>query len=116
MHKPIAVRLLKEAEEYFESLDERVQDKFLKSFDKTRIGLYGEWFQKLYGTDGIWEFRARDHHKFYRILAFWDKEGDSETLILVTHGFDKKSNRTPMNEIQHAEQLKMKYFNNKENK
>ena len=34
-------------------------------------------------------------------------------MIIATHGFDKKSNKTPQKEIKKAEQIKKNYFNSK---
>lgn len=108
--KPIEVRFLPQAKKYFLEQNGKVQDKFLKAFDKTQIGLIGDWFKPLKNTNGIWEFRVRDHQKFYRIFAFWDTTHDSKTLILASHGFDKKTNKTPRKEIEKAESIKQKYF------
>jgi len=112
--KPIRVILLNEAEEYFDKLDEKTQIKFLKSFDKTTFGYRGNWFEQLKGSNGIFEFRQMDHKFFYRILAFWDKTDKFETLILATHGFNKKTNKTPGEEITKAEKIKKTYFSNKQ--
>jgi len=83
------------------------------SFDKTKFGLKGHWFKSI--GNGIWEFRCRDHQKFYRILAFWDNTDKIETLILATHGFDKKSNKTPINQIERAKRIRKDYFEKKNN-
>lgn len=64
-------------------------------------------------TDGIFEFRQRDSQKFYRLLAFWYGEGVTKTLIVCTQGFDKKSNKTPKNEIEKAQKLKKLYYQSK---
>ncbi|RLD17976.1 MAG: type II toxin-antitoxin system RelE/ParE family toxin [Bacteroidetes bacterium] len=112
LRKPIKVRLLKEAEEYFFAQSEKVQVKFHLAFDKVEAGHKGKWFEKLKGTDGLYEFRQSDHQKFYRVFAFWDSE-ERNTLIIGTHGFDKKSNKTPRKEIRKAEQIKRKYFETK---
>ena len=106
---------MKEAETYFLAQNEKIQKKFLVSFEKTESGIKGNWFEKLKNTDGIYEFRQSDHQKFYRIFAFWDSE-DEETLIVATHGIDKKSNKTPSKEIKKAEHLKKKYFETKNHK
>ncbi len=110
-NKPIDIEILQEALEYFDSIPEKIQIKFLKSFDKTKDGLRGSWFKNL-GND-VWEFRERDHQKFYRLLAFWDKTGNTETLIVTTHGFDKKTNKTPKKQIDKALRIKQDYFKNK---
>ena len=112
LKKPIKVRLLKEAEDYFLSQNDKIQRKLLVAFEKAEAGYKGDWFQKLKSTNGIYEFRQSDHQKFYRVFAFWDSEQE-ETLIIGTHGIDKKSNKTPAKEIQKAEQIKKAYFETK---
>lgn len=112
LNKPIEIRLLEEAEEYFLGLDEKVQVKFLSLFDRVEMGLRGEWFEKLANSDGIFEFRYRDKSKFYRILSFWDST-DQNTLVIACHGFDKKSNKTPPKEIKKAQEIRNQYFKSK---
>ena len=51
-----------------------------------------------------------------RLLAFWDKSDNKETLVIATHGFIKKVDKVPANEIDRAERLRDKYFNNKSKK
>jgi phage-related protein len=114
LKKPIKVRLLKKAETYVLSQNVKVQKKFILAFDKTQAGIKGDWFQKLKNSNGIFEFRLSDHQKFYRVFAFWDSE-EMETLIIGTHGIDKKSNKTPVKEIEKAEQIKKEYFETKNN-
>lgn len=113
LNKPIRVRLLLDAEVYFAGLDRKTREKFLRSFEKTEKGTKGKWFEPIKGSNGIWEFRARDQHHFYRMLAFWDSTEVSNTVILGTHGFNKKTNKTPKHEIQKAEIMKSIYFNSK---
>jgi len=112
LNKPIEVRMLKEAEEYILGLDEKIQVKFLKIFERVQLGIKGDWFEKLKDSDGIFEFRCRGHSKFYRVFAFWDSN-DEKTLIMATHGIDKKSNKTPSKEIKKAEKIKNRYFKSK---
>jgi len=90
-----------------------MKDKFTYSFTKTEYGYKGEWFKKLNDSNGIFEFRQRDQDKFYRIFAFWDGTGKDKTLIVATHGIDKKKNQTPRKEIKKAEVIKAKYFKQK---
>ncbi|MBX2816497.1 MAG: type II toxin-antitoxin system RelE/ParE family toxin [Saprospiraceae bacterium] len=106
--KPIDIELLKEANDYFETLPDKIQTKFFVSFDKTKVGLKGDWFKSI--GDEIWEFRQRDSQKFYRLLAFWDKTKESETLIVATHGFNKKTNKTPKSQKKRAIRIKREYF------
>ena len=95
MVKPLKVILMPEAEKYLSEVERKIQFKMLNSIQKTENGFKGEWFAKLKETNGIYEFRERDSNYFYRILAFWDSENDKETLILATHGFNKKTNKKP---------------------
>ena len=48
-----------------------------------------------------------------RLLAFWDKAGKKETLVIATHGFIKKLDKVPKNEIERALKIREKYFANK---
>jgi phage-related protein len=110
--KPIEVIFLKPAEEFIAKLDKKARNKLFKAMRKTQERIQGHWFKKLKGTNGIYEFRIDESNKFYRLFAFWDKEGKTETLIVGTHGIAKKTNKTPANEIQKAERLKQEYFDN----
>lgn len=116
LRKKIEVELLEEAEIYFLALNDKIQAKFLKACDKTESGLKGPWFEKLNSKDGIFEFRERDQEKFYRIFAFWYGDSESRTLILCTHGLDKKSNKTPKSEIEKAIRIKELYHKDKKSK
>lgn len=94
---------------YLESLPEKVQDKIAYNISKSRYFMDKELFKKL--NDNIWEFRTRYQGITYRLLAFWDN--DTGHLVVATHGFIKKSQKTPDNEITRAEALRKEYFNNK---
>jgi len=45
-----------------------------------------------------------------RVLAFWDKRDKRHTLVLATNGFIKKTQKTPKSEIERAERIRNKYF------
>jgi phage-related protein len=107
----ISVNLLPEALEFVDSLDEKTREKIFFNIKKTRMGLTGEWFQKMTGTDDIWEFRTLYNRQYIRLFAFWDKRDKRQTLIICTHGLMKTTAKTPKSEIVHAEQEKAYYFN-----
>jgi len=65
-------------------------------------------FKKL--DDQIWEFRTRFKNKQIRLLAFWDKRDNQNTLAIATNGFIKKPQKTPKKEIEKAEKLRNEYF------
>lgn len=107
----ITVVLSEEAEKFTLSLDEKPRNKLFKNIDKIEAGIKNsEWFKKLSGSDGIWEIRTRYQNKQIRLLAFWDKTDDVETLVICTHGFIKKTAKTPKQEIIKAEKMKKEYF------
>ncbi len=111
---------------YFESKFLEDADKFISGFDKKTINkiLYNidlaeqtndpRLFKKL--QNDIWEFRIKYSGLQIRLLAFWDKSDNKETLVIATHGFIKKVDKVPANEIERAVRLKEKYFNNKNKK
>ena len=45
--------------------------------------------------------------------AFWDKGDKVNTLVIATHGFIKKTQKTPSKEITKAEEIRKDYFNSK---
>ena len=105
------VRLLPEAQSFIFALDKKVQQKITYNIDKARYVIDNELFKKLEGTD-IWEFRTLYNGICYRLLAFWDT--DANSLVLATHGFIKKTDKTPKNEITRAENIRNQHFNEKE--
>ncbi len=74
-----------------------VPDKFLKHLD---------------GTDGLYEIRVKVSSDIYRIFCFFDK-GD---LIILLNGFQKKTQKTPKQEIARAKRLKKQYHEDQEKK
>jgi len=110
MEKPIEVFLLIQAEEFLDGCEEPVRKKFFVSMRKTKSRIFGDWFQKMKSSNDIFEFRVDNNGKFYRLFAFWDARGSTQTLIVCTHGLVKKTNKTPKSDIEKAEDIKVKYF------
>ena len=65
-----------------------------------------KFFKHLEGTDGLFEIRIKVGSDIFRIFCFFDK-GD---LVILLNGFQKKSTKTPRNEIERAVRLKQKYY------
>jgi len=105
------VLFLEEAASFLEELNPKSREKILYNIRKAQVKLDSELLKKL--NDNIWEFRTHYANNHFRLLAFWDKSGDKESLVIATHGFLKKSNKTPKDEIRKAEQLRTMYFSNK---
>lgn len=109
--KRIKIGLLDEANAFLESLPYKAYQKITYNLHKVEQGILDkEIFKKLEGTD-IWEFRTLFNGTAYRLLAFWDTEENA--LIIATHGFIKKTQKTPGKEIERAEYLRKEYFNSK---
>ena len=58
------------------------------------------------GSTGLYEIRVEVGSDIYRVFSFFDKG----RLIILLNGFQKKSQKTPANEIELAEKLKKQYF------
>ena len=100
-----------EADAFLDTLRQDIKDKIVYNVDKVANGYMDkDLFKKLDGTD-IWEFRTLYKGIQYRLLAFWDT--DAETLVIATHGFVKKTQKTPSKEINKAEAIRKLYFNSK---
>lgn len=102
-----------EADAFLSTLQAKVRAKILYNIAKASYSNDPQLFKKLENTD-IWEFRTLFDNIHYRLLAFWDKRNNSNTLVIATHGFIKKSQKTPRQEIAHAENIMNIYFNEKE--
>lgn len=110
MEKPIDVLLMPEAEKFIANLDNDTRKKVFFNIRKTVQGLKGEWFEKMKGTDDLYEFRTIYNRQYIRLFAFWDTSDNKRTLIICTHGLLKKSAKTPGTEIEKASTLKKKYL------
>jgi len=110
MNKKINVFMLETARDFMRDLDDPIKKQFSKYINRVREGYQGEWFKKMEGSDGIWEFRVIHQKNAYRLFAFWDSSSDTETLIVCTHGINKKTNKTPKKEIEKAQKIKESYF------
>ena len=102
---------LNEAFEFLKSIDTKHSNKILYNIRKAQQKHDPALFKKL--TDDIWEFRTLYQGLQYRLLAFWDKTDNANTLVISTHGFIKKQSKVPDNEIGKAEKQRTKYFNDK---
>jgi phage-related protein len=70
---------------------ERVSKKFLDHIE---------------GTDGLYEIRVEIGSNIFRIFCCFD-EGQ---IVVLFNGFQKKTQKTPKNEIEKAKRLKQEYY------
>jgi phage-related protein len=62
------------------------------------------------GSSGIFEIRVEVGSNIFRVFSFFDKG----KLIILLNGFQKKTQKTPKNELELAEKLKKQYFDEKD--
>lgn len=99
---------LEEAEEFLSKLDKKSAGKIIYNIDLAEQTNDSKLFKKL--NDEIWEFRTKYLGKQYRLLAFWDKRNNKNTLVIATHGFVKKDQKVPQKEIEKAKKIKEIYL------
>lgn len=104
-------KFLDEADEFIAKLDLKAVRKIIYNIDIAEQTNDPRLFKKL--QSDIWEFRTKYAGLQIRLLAFWDKTDNKETLVFATHGFVKKVDKVPSNEIERAVRIRDKYFNNK---
>jgi phage-related protein len=108
MKPKFKVAFLDEAVEFIESLDEKTKAKIYYNIKLSQYKNDNGLFKKL--TDNIWEFRTLYNKTYYRFFAFWDKTNKQETLVISTHGIEKKTGKVPKSEILKADNLRTIYF------
>jgi phage-related protein len=69
----------------------------------------GQYFQKMMGTDDLWEIRVKSGSDTFRFLGFFD----GAKLVVLSHAFQKKTQKTPQQAIRLAEERKQDYFRRK---
>ncbi len=69
-----------------------------------------KFFRPIDTVDGLFEIRVEMESNIYRIFCCFDKGN----LVVLFHGFQKKSQKTPPDQIAKAERLKEEYFKEKE--
>lgn len=69
----------------------------------------GQYFQKMVNTDHLWEIRVKAGSDIFRILGFFD----GATMVVLSHAFQKKTQKTPQQAIRLAQERKLDYFRRK---
>ncbi|MCE2973931.1 MAG: type II toxin-antitoxin system RelE/ParE family toxin [Sediminibacterium sp.] len=99
---------MEEANQFVAQFDKKTIKKILYNIDLAEQTNDPNLFKKL--QNDIWEFRTKYAELQIRLLAFWDKSNNKVTLVIATHGFIKKVDKVPANEIERAVRLREKYF------
>ncbi|MFT3702913.1 MAG: type II toxin-antitoxin system RelE/ParE family toxin [Agriterribacter sp.] len=67
------------------------------------------YLKHIENTDGLYEIRVQTGSDIFRIFCFFDKGH----LIVLANGFQKKTQKTPKNEIEKALKIKREYESEK---
>jgi phage-related protein len=95
------------AEDFLDSLPGKAAQKVtwvLKILEDLEM-IPSIYFKKLVNTDGIWECRVKLGSDIYRFFGFF--HGNE---IILTHGFVKKTQKTPSSEIERAQRYRRDYL------
>ena len=97
--------------EFFVKQRQKVKDKIIWTFDLIEeLHRVPETYLKhLENTDGLYEIRIQLGSDIFRIFCFFDQG----QLVVTANGFQKKSQKTPRQEIDRALKIKEEYFNEK---
>lgn len=99
------------AREFVDSQDDKAAARMDAFIDRLRIygnRMQGKFVKKL--TEDIFELRVKQFDRIFRVLFFYQPG----MVIVITSGFQKKTEQTPPAEITRAEKLRklwMKYRN-----
>ncbi len=67
------------------------------------------YLKHIENTDGLFEIRVQQGGDIFRIFCFFDKG----QLVVLANGFQKKSQKTPKQEIEKALKIKKEYESEK---
>lgn len=91
------------AREFIDSLDDKAAARIDGFIERLRVygnRMQGKFVKKL--TDAIFELRVKQFDRIFRVLYFYQPG----MLIVITSGFQKKTEQTPQAEIARADQLR----------
>ncbi|MBR5542258.1 MAG: type II toxin-antitoxin system RelE/ParE family toxin [Bacteroides sp.] len=98
-------------EDFFKKQSPKVRDKIIKVLDIIeqidRIPI--TYLKYIEGTNGLFEIRVQLGSNIFRIFCFFD----GNKLVVLLSGFQKKTQKTPPDEIRKAERLMSDYYEEK---
>jgi phage-related protein len=103
-----------EFEDYLDGIPRKDAAKLLAVIHNTEaegiaVAIKMRWVKKL--ESGLYELRSKQGSDIQRAIYF-HKSG---TRYVITHGFTKKTQRTPPREIEHALEMRRFYEKGKQN-
>ena len=98
-------------EEFLLEQPKKVQDKIFKIIEaiETLERVPSNYLKSMEGTNGLYEARIQLASNIWRVFCFFD----NGKLVILLNGFQKKTQKTPKNEIEKALRLMKKYYEEK---
>ena len=99
-------------DDFYQKQRAKVKNKILWTFRiiETQPIVPETYLKHMEGTDDLFEIRVQQGSDIFRIFCFFDKG----QLIVLISGFQKKTKKTPKNEIEKALKIKAEYEQNRE--
>ncbi len=96
-------------ERFMSELDERTQDKVQYGLMllKTQDRLSTKFVKHI--KEGVFELRTKYNGNIYRVFFIFDED----KIVVLFNGFQKKTQKTPENEIEKAIKIKNEYYADK---
>lgn len=94
-------------EEFLDSLDLKTRARFRWSMEQLQIrNIIAREPLVRHLEDDLWELREESHTNIYRIIYFFF----TGRRIIFLHGFTKKTQRTPRNELEIARRRQVEFL------
>jgi phage-related protein len=99
-------------EKFFVRQRPKIRDKIIWTFDliENLQRVPKLYLRHIENTEGLYEIRVQSGSDIFRIFCFFDQG----QLVVIANGFQKKSQKTPRQEIENALKIKGEYDNEKE--
>ncbi len=100
-------------EDFLHEQPKKVQDKIFKIIEaiETLERVPSNYLKSMEGTNGLYEARIQLASNIWRVFCFFDHG----RLVILLNGFQKKTQKTPKNEIDKALRLMKQYYQEKSN-
>ena len=97
--------------DFFVKQRQKVKDKIVWTLDLIELvyKVPETYLKHLEGTDKLFEIRVQSGNDIFRIFCFFD-EG---SLVVLANGFQKKTKKSPKQEIEKALKIKTEYYESK---
>ena len=115
MPKRQYLRTIVAYKDYFKDFKKTVSQQVLKKFYENFLYIMtlevipSVYFRSIEGVKGLYEIRVEESGNIYRVFCCFD----NGNLVILFNAFQKKTQKTPQNEIDKAERIMKEYFETK---